>query len=143
MTDDLVALRAKYAPVITFMQQNGVHVRSSEVKDGKFHLSGEAPSEALKNKVWDRIKAVDPGFSDLTADISVAPGGQGGPAPSAAGPAAPGDSYTVKAGDTLSKIAKDHYGNANDYMKIFNANKDKLSDPDKIKVGQVLLIPPK
>ena len=49
--------------------------------------------------------------------------------------------YTVKAGDTLSKIAKDQLGNANAYMKIFEANKDQLSDPDKIKPGQVLKIP--
>ena len=49
--------------------------------------------------------------------------------------------YTVKAGDTLSKIAKEHLGDANSYMKIFNANKDQLSDPDKIKPGQVLKIP--
>ena len=49
--------------------------------------------------------------------------------------------YTVQAGDTLSKIAKDHLGNANAYMKIFDANKDQLTDPDKIKPGQVLKIP--
>lgn len=49
--------------------------------------------------------------------------------------------YTVKSGDTLSKIAKEMYGNANDYMKIFEANKPMLSDPDKIYVGQVLRIP--
>jgi LysM repeat protein len=44
----------------------------------------------------------------------------------------------VKAGDTLSKIAKEHLGNPNAYMDIFNANKDQLTDPDKIKPGQVL-----
>ena len=49
--------------------------------------------------------------------------------------------YTVQSGDTLSKIAKAHLGDANAYMKIFDANKDKLSDPDKIQVGQVLTIP--
>ena len=49
--------------------------------------------------------------------------------------------YTVKSGDTLSKIAKEMYGNANDYMKIFDANKPMLSDPNKIYVGQVLRIP--
>jgi nucleoid-associated protein YgaU len=49
--------------------------------------------------------------------------------------------YTVKSGDTLSKIAKEHLGDANSYMKIFNANKDQLTDPDKIKPGQVLKIP--
>ncbi|WP_278976326.1 peptidoglycan-binding protein LysM [Oligella urethralis] len=49
--------------------------------------------------------------------------------------------YTVKSGDTLSKIAKEQYGNANDYMKIFEANKPMLSHPDKIYPGQVLRIP--
>jgi len=48
---------------------------------------------------------------------------------------------TVKAGDTLSKIAKEHLGNANAYMKIFEANRDQLSNPDLIKPGQVLRIP--
>jgi nucleoid-associated protein YgaU len=47
----------------------------------------------------------------------------------------------VKAGDTLSKIAKEHLGNAGAYMKIFDLNKDQLSDPDKIKPGQVLRLP--
>lgn len=49
--------------------------------------------------------------------------------------------YTVVSGDTLSKIAKEQYGNANDYMKIFEANKPMLTHPDKIYVGQVLRIP--
>lgn len=49
--------------------------------------------------------------------------------------------YTVKSGDSLSKIAKEVYGNSSDYMKIFEANKPMLSDPDKIYPGQVLRIP--
>lgn len=48
---------------------------------------------------------------------------------------------TVKKGDTLSAIAKAEYGNANAYMKIFEANKPMLSHPDKIYPGQVLRIP--
>lgn len=51
--------------------------------------------------------------------------------------------YTVKAGDTLSKISKQHYGDANQYMKIFEANKPMLKHPDKIYPGQNLRIPPK
>ncbi len=51
--------------------------------------------------------------------------------------------YTVVRGDTLSKIAKDYYGNANAYMQIFEANKPMLSHPDKIYPGQMLRIPPK
>ncbi|NOS85704.1 MAG: LysM peptidoglycan-binding domain-containing protein [Ignavibacteria bacterium] len=49
--------------------------------------------------------------------------------------------YVVQSGDTLSKIAKQYYGDAGKYMDIFNANTDKLSDPDKIQVGQELIIP--
>ncbi|WP_395377613.1 peptidoglycan-binding protein LysM [Marinicella sp. W31] len=53
------------------------------------------------------------------------------------------NTYTVKSGDTLGKIAKEIYGNAMDYPKIFEANRPMLSDPDKIYPGQVLRIPPK
>lgn len=49
--------------------------------------------------------------------------------------------YTVKKGDTLSKIAKEVYGKPGDYNKIFEANKPQLKDPDKIYPGQVLRIP--
>jgi len=106
----------------------------------KLLIRATAPSADLKNKVWDQIKLVDPNCSDLIADIQ---------APAAAAAAAAGNtpsttaarSYTVQAGDSLSKIAKQFYGDANKYMKIFEANKDKLSDPDKIKPGMDLVIP--
>jgi len=51
--------------------------------------------------------------------------------------------YTVKSGDTLSKIAKQHYGQASEYMAIFEANRPMLENPDRIYPGQVLRIPPK
>ena len=51
--------------------------------------------------------------------------------------------YTVVAGDNLSKIAKHFYGNANAWKQIFDANRDQLSDPDRIKPGQALKIPAK
>jgi nucleoid-associated protein YgaU len=50
--------------------------------------------------------------------------------------------YEVKSGDTLSKIAKAELGDANAYVKIFEANRDILSDPNKIFPGQKLKIPP-
>jgi nucleoid-associated protein YgaU len=49
--------------------------------------------------------------------------------------------YIVKSGDTLSKISKQFYGSPSDYMKIFDANRDLLDDPNKISVGQELKIP--
>lgn len=51
--------------------------------------------------------------------------------------------YEVRSGDSLSKIAKAEYGNANDWPRIFEANKDILKDPNKIYPGQKLKIPPK
>jgi nucleoid-associated protein YgaU len=51
--------------------------------------------------------------------------------------------YIVETGDSLSKIAKHFYGNANAWKQIFEANRDQLSDPDRIKPGQILRIPPK
>ncbi|GAB3065525.1 LysM peptidoglycan-binding domain-containing protein [Stenotrophomonas tumulicola] len=54
-----------------------------------------------------------------------------------------GGTYTVEKGDSLSRIAKQHYGDANAWQKIFDANKDVLKDPDKIQPGQVLKLPPK
>ena len=54
-----------------------------------------------------------------------------------------GQTYAVKAGDTLSKISKQFYGDSNEYMRIFYANRSTLKDPDKIQVGQELAIPAK
>jgi nucleoid-associated protein YgaU len=75
----------------------------------------------------------------VVADITVRGGGAAAAAQAPASQAA--RTYTVKSGDTLSGISKSQLGNANDYMKIFEANRDQLSDPDKIKPGQVLKIP--
>ena len=126
-------LKTKYASALREIEKQGVSLQNLHVQDNKLFIKGKAPSEAAKGYVWTAIKGVDPQFADLTADISV---DTSLPAPKAAE-----QSYTVKAGDTLSKISKQIYGDAGRYMKIFEANKDQLSDPDKIKPGQVLKIP--
>ena len=140
MADQLVALRSKYDSVIKLMHARGAQVRTVEMQGSKLLLRAEAPSGDVKNAIWDAIKKVDPSYSDLTADITVnaAAAGQGGPAGTAS---APSGSYTVQKGDTLSKISKQFYGDANNYKKIFDANRDQLKDPDKIQPGQVLRIP--
>jgi len=127
-------LRDKYTHAIQ-TAKNFKFDGSAQERDGKLHFTGTVNSEAEKNAIWDAIKAVPDWKTDVVADIKVVakPGG--------AAPASAGKSYTVKAGDTLSKISKEHFGDANDYMRIFNANKDQLTDPDKIKPGQVLKIP--
>jgi nucleoid-associated protein YgaU len=128
-----MGLRDKYAYAI--QTAKGKFQGNAEERDGKLYFKGTVASENEKNEIWTAIKTIPDWQKDVVADIQVTGGG------SAARDASGGRTYTVKPGDTLSKIAKEHLGNANDYMKIFNANKGVLSDPDKIKPGQVLQIP--
>jgi LysM repeat protein len=133
-------LRQKYQTVLNSIERQGVRLQNLHIEGDKLVIRGVAPSDQAKNAIWDQIKLVDPSASDLMADISVqqqqaaAVGSQGG--------RPGGQTYTVKAGDTLSKISQQFYGNAHEYMRIFYANRDKLSDPDRIQVGQQLIIPP-
>ena len=130
--DQLEALKAKYAPALQVITQKGVHLTQLHVQNNKLTIKGAAPSEQAKNEVWTAIKSVDPTFGDLSMDLAI---DSSLPAPAAT------QTYTVVAGDTLSKISKHFLGNANEYMKIFEANKDQLKDPNTIKPGQVLKIP--
>ena len=129
-------LKQKYSSVLAVVQQQGVRLAQLHVQDNQLFMRGAAPSEAIKNALWNQIKAINPAHDDITADITV---DSSLPQPSLAG--APKRTYTVRPGDSLSKIAKDFYGNPNDYMRIFEANKDRLNDPDEIKAGQELVIP--
>ena len=107
---------------------------SAEERDGKLYFKGTVKNQDEANRIWDAIKTVPEWRNEIIGDIKVDPA-------AAAAAAAAQKTYTVKAGDTLSKIAKEHLGNPNSYMAIFEANRDQLSDPDKIKPGQVLKIP--
>jgi len=132
-----MALADMYAWAIKTSQ--GKFHGSTEEHDGKLYWRGTVATEAEKNEIWNAIKTIPTWQKDIVADIKVT-----GPAtspPAQAAPAAAAKTYTVQPGDTLSKIAKDHLGNAGAYMKIFDLNKDQLSDPDKIKPGQVLKMP--
>jgi nucleoid-associated protein YgaU len=107
---------------------------NAEERDGKLHFKGTVATEAEKNEIWSAIKTIPTWQKDVIADIQVI-GGPVAVAPTSS------KTYTVKAGDTLSGIAKDQLGSAAAYMKIFEANQDQLTDPDKIKPGQVLHLP--
>jgi LysM repeat protein len=134
-------LKSKYQAALDTIKEKGVVLSHLHVQDDKLFIEGAAPSEDIKNDVWNQIKAADASFSDLTCNLTV-DASLPQPAAAPAAPAAPADkTYTVKSGDTLSKIAKEFYGNANEYNKIFEANTDQLESPDKIQVGQELKIP--
>jgi nucleoid-associated protein YgaU len=136
-------LKSKYQSVVNAMSQQQVRLQNLNMEGDKLFMRAEAPSEEVKNKVWDQIKLVDSTYSDLVADITVkesqAPRTQS--AGASIGGAQHGRTYVVQAGDSLSKISKQFYGDANQYMKIFEANRDRLSDPNKINAGQELVIP--
>jgi nucleoid-associated protein YgaU len=137
-----MSLRDKYAHAI--QTAKGRFQGSADERDGKLYWKGTVTSEDEKNQIWNAIKTVPDWQKDIVAEIQVT-GARAGAAPAPAAPtqsAAPAaKTYTVQPGDTLSKIAQEHLGSANAYMKIFDANKDQLSDPDKIRPGQVLRIP--
>jgi nucleoid-associated protein YgaU len=133
-------LKQKYQSVLNIIEHQQVQLQNLHVQDNKLVIKGVAPSEDAKNKTWDQIKLVDPNFqNDLIADITVDERRAMGAA--AGGGQAQVQTYTVKPGDNLSKIAKEFYGDPNQHMKIFYANRDKLNDRDMIKAGQQLTIP--
>lgn len=132
--------KIKYQAVIQQVKAQGIQLANLHQQDGKLFIKGTAPSLEAANKVWDEIKRINPRADDIIADFPVDPS----LASTTSGSQAQSSrfqTYTVKPGDTLSKISKQFYGNANDYMRIFNANKDKLKDPDHVNIGQELKIP--
>jgi len=137
-----VGLRQKYNHAI--QTAKSLHMDGgADERDGKLYFNGAVNSVDEKNQIWNALKTVPDWDKEVVADIKVK---AAAPQSSAAGPssqptASPTLSYTVQSGDTLSGIAKKFLGSANEYMDIFNANRDQLTDPDKIKPGQVLKIP--
>jgi nucleoid-associated protein YgaU len=107
----------------------GTNLNATE-DNGHLTISGSMPTKYDVNQVWDKVKEIDPALSagDLTISLTPSRGDVYGV-------------YEVQSGDTLSAIAKKVTNGALSYQKIFEANKDQLSDPDKIQPGQKLVIP--
>jgi nucleoid-associated protein YgaU len=131
---DVAALNTKAGQAIQkYVADQGLTATNLEITyDGATSavtVRGEAPDQATREKIvlcCGNVQSVAQVHDEMTV--------------AKAEPA--GTFRTVKSGDTLSKIAKDAYGDANAYMKIFEANKPMLKHPDKIYPGQVLRIPP-
>ena len=132
-----------------------------EVDGSTARLTGSVGNQAAREKAVliagniDGIERVDdrltvtgasPSFANVsggasTTEATPAAGFGSSAAHASQGGQSASTFYTVESGDTLSKIAKQHYGDANKYQQIFEANKPMLKDPDKIYPGQVLRIP--
>ncbi len=132
-----MGLRDRYAYAISTAK--GKFDGSAQEQDGKLHFVGSVKTEEEKNEIWNAIKTIPDWRNEIIAEIKVTGGGVSSGGGTATATAS--KTYTVKAGDTLSKIAKQHLGDANAYMKIFELNRDQLSNPDVIKPGQVLKLP--
>jgi nucleoid-associated protein YgaU len=136
----LERLKQKYQPALNLMQQLQVQLQNVNMQGTKLFIRAVAPSADAKNRVWDQIKLIDAAYPDLICDLSVSQ-----PATMVAGASVSSGQnqrrYTVKPGDTLSRISHQFYGDANDYKKIFDANRSILRDPNTISPGQELVIP--
>ena len=125
-----MALQNDYKDVLDVAKNVGAKVESRE-ENGKLIIQGTVEYAWDRDRMWDQIKAKHANWqNELVVMLTVTH-------------AEPYGLYTVKSGDTLSKLAKDIYGDAKLYPRIFEINKDQLKNPDQIKVGQVLKLPPK
>src|SRR6476620_4748717 len=122
-------LQTKYQSLLEMAQQNGTTYELSGGDDGVLHINGTAPSAEAKQQLWDEYNRIDPNYAagDLVLNISEGAAAGGG-----------SNTYTVVAGDNLSKIGE-KYGVS--WQAIFDANKDIIKDPDMIHPGQELKIP--
>lgn len=122
-----MALQEKYAELIQQANSNGVTGLQVAEQNGVLYVTGTAPSTAIKDQLWGIYEKLDPDMraGDMVLNISVAEGAE--------------QEYEVKAGDSLSKIAKNYPGLT--WQKIYEANKDQIKNPDLIHPGQKLKIP--
>jgi LysM repeat protein len=125
-----MSVQEKYQTLLELANQNGTSYTLSEA-DGVLHVDGTAPSEEAKQQLWDEYNRIDPDYrsGDLILNINA-----GGAAAGGGG----GSTYTVEAGDNLSKIGQ-KYGIT--WQQIYEANRDIIKDPDMIHPGQELKIP--
>ena len=125
-----MSLKEKYAAALKLGEE--LKVKGGDVKEEgrKLVIKGLAEYGIDRDHIWDLIKKQAGWENEIVADIKVEKTDIYG-------------YWTVKPGESLSKIAKDVYDNANMYMKIFEANKDQLKNPDMIHPGQKLALPNK
>lgn len=133
-------LKQKYQTVLSLADREQLQFQNLHVQDNKLYIKGVAPTQEVKDKFEEQIRLVNPNADDITSEISVQESRT--QAAAVGGSESSNVTYAVKSGDTLSKISREYYGSDDEFMRIFYANRDKLKDPNKIQVGQELIIPP-
>ncbi len=139
--DDVLADKRKSESLTKLIGDMDMKVQDFAVKfrEGEATLSGQVASIMEREKIVLMVGNTQ-GVAQVDDNMTVVAAPAGGQ-----DPAAPAEAeammYTVQSGDSLSKIAKAHYGDAMKYMVIFEANTPMLKDPNKIYPGQVLRIP--
>jgi nucleoid-associated protein YgaU len=124
-----MSLQLKYRDALEFGQAIGTQNGSVKEADGILTVGGTVETQYQKDKIWDKIKAAGGATpTDIVADIKVTNTSYYG-------------IHVVQKGDSLSKIAKDAYGDMMQYPKIFEANRSILKSADAIEVGQELVLP--
>lgn len=128
------------------LQRAGVSVSNLQVEDagGVIALRGDVQTQAEKDKAQQVVQGLGVAAANYLTVQGVSGGvtlGSGAAAGAAGGAGGAARSYTVKSGDTLSKIAKQMYGEAGQWKKIHEANRSKIPNPDLIHPGDVLTIP--
>ena len=122
-------LQEKYAPLADAAKKLGIRNFAVKEEGGKLIIKGLAEYGIDRDHIWDAIKKQAGWEKEIVADIKVEKTDIYG-------------HWTVKSGDSLSKIAKDVYDDGKKYMKIYEANKATIGDsPDRIKPGQKLQLP--
>ena len=135
-------LRQKYQAALDRGDQEHIQFQNLHVEGSKLYIKGLAPSEEARTSFMNQIEMLRAGADDVVAEITVQQSQTQAAAADGAAVSSPTVTYKVESGDTLSKISKEYYGTPDEYMRIFYANRDKLRDPDRINVGQELVIPP-
>ncbi len=129
-----MALMEKYQTLIDLANRLGISGLNTVESDGVLNIEGVAASADAKQQLWDEYGRIDPDYRSGEVVLNVS--SPEGSASSSSGGS--GQTYTVTSGDTLGKIGS-KYGVS--WQKIFDANRDKLENPDKIFPGQELTIP--
>ena len=135
-------LKQKYMPALDLADQLDIQFHNLHMQGDQLFVRATAPSEAARDRFWQEIRRINPSESDITTEVTLDQSRAMGAAAGGRSSQTGYRTYTVQPGDTLSKISRQFYGEADEYMRIFYANRDQLNDPDKIQVGQQLVIPP-